>query len=77
MNKQTINRGRQLKFTREYRGFSQHELCLKVEGLSQPNLSKFEKGFDGISEDKLIKIMKVLNWNYEWLDVRTPQLYHY
>lgn len=76
MDIKTINKGRQLKFSRVYRGFSQIELCDKVNGLSQSNLSKFEKGFNCISEKKLIEIMKVLTWNIEWLEVRTPQ-HHY
>lgn len=73
MTRATINQGRQLRISREYRGFSQIELCAKVKGVSQPNLSKFEKGYGGISNDKLKEIMEVLNWNHEWLDVRTPQ----
>jgi hypothetical protein len=41
--------------------------------LSQSNLSKFEKGFEGkISEEKLKEIMKFLDWPYRWLEVPSP-----
>ena len=76
MNRKSVNRGKQLKMAREYRGYSQSELAKQIEGLSQANLSKFEKGFEGmISNEKLIVIMQLLNWPFDWLDVKHPQHY--
>lgn len=57
----------QLTFAREYRGFSQTDLSSMIEGLSQPNLSKFEKGFDTLSNDLIEKIMKRLDFPIEFL----------
>lgn len=57
-----------LKLARQYRGYSQSELCKEVKGLSQSNLSKFEKGYFGmISESKLKEIMEFLNFPYSFL----------
>ena len=76
MNRQSVNRGKQLKMAREYRGFNQSELANKIEGLSQANLSKFEKGFEGmISDEKLKVIMQFLDWPFDWLYVKHPQHY--
>ena len=76
MDKKSINRGRQLKFAREYRGYSQSSLCKEIKGLSQSNLSKFEKGFDGmIKDDKIAEIMKHLNFPIAFLDVIMQPLY--
>jgi len=67
--KMAINKGKQLKFVREYRGFSQSDLSNKIDGLSQSNLSKFEKGFSSVLSDELIeKIMNFLNWPIEFLE---------
>lgn len=61
MNMQSVNRGKQLKMAREYRGYNQNELAKNIYGLSQANLSKFEKGFEGmISDEKLKVIMQFL-----------------
>lgn len=57
----------QITFAREYRGYSQSELASKITGLSQPNLSKHEKGFDVLSNDMVEKIMDFLNFPKEWL----------
>lgn len=63
------NKARQLKLVREVRGYTQAGLCNKIEGLSQANLSRFEKGFTNyISEDKLKNIMMFLEWPYEFLN---------
>lgn len=59
----------QLTFAREYRGITQTELSKMVDGLSQPNLSKFEKGINTLSDDLLHKIMDVLSFPYEFLNV--------
>jgi len=57
-----------LKVAMGYRGVSQTKLCKSVGGLSQPNLSKFLKGYYGcISEYKLKDIMLFLNFPFEFL----------
>lgn len=53
---------KQLIFAREYRGFTQTELANNIQGLSQSNLSKFEKGFDILSDDIQNKIISFLNF---------------
>ena len=76
MNSKSINNGIQLRFAREYRGYSQSNLCKEIKGLSQSNLSKFENGFTGIIyEPKLIEIMKFLNFPIKFLDVRISEPY--
>ncbi len=76
MNRLSVNRGRQLRFVREYRGYTQSKLSKEAKGLSQANLSKFENGFENmIDEDKIIDIMKHLNWNVEWLDIKASNIY--
>jgi Zn-dependent peptidase ImmA (M78 family) len=52
----------QLVFAREYRGYSQTELASMISGLSQSNLSKFEKGFGGLSDDILRRIIGHLDF---------------
>ncbi|MCD8436019.1 XRE family transcriptional regulator [Tenacibaculum dicentrarchi] len=58
---------KQLTFAREYRGFSQTELSSKIAGLSQPNLSKFEKGLETLSEEIINKIISFLDFPIEFL----------
>lgn len=53
---------RQLTLAREYRGYSQSELSNAISGLSQPNLSKFEKGFGGLSEEIIEKLINFLDF---------------
>lgn len=60
---------RQLIFAREYRGYSQTELASKIAGLSQSNLSKFEKGLGGLSEEVLTRIMDFLGFPISFLDL--------
>lgn len=51
-----------------YRGFSQSKLCKQIEGLSQPNLSRFLKGhINSLSIDKLKEIMNYLDWPFDFL----------
>ena len=59
---------RQLTFAREYRGYSQTELADKIEGLSQSNLSKFEKGFGVLSSELISKIIEFLDFPKEFFD---------
>lgn len=58
---------RQLIFAREYRGFSQSELASNIIGLSQSNLSKYEKGFSSLSDDMVLKIVDFLGFPESWL----------
>lgn len=53
---------RQLTFAREYRGYTQTELSDKIGGLSQSNLSKFEKGVDTLSEELIDRVIRFLNF---------------
>lgn len=53
---------RQLIFARQYRGYSQTDLSSKISGLSQSNLSKFEKGVSTLSEEIIDKVILYLNF---------------
>ena len=53
---------KQLTFAREFKGYSQTELSNKIQGLSQSNLSKFEKGLGVLSEDLQKKIIDFLGF---------------
>ena len=76
MDRKSVNKGRQLKFAREYRGYTQISLCKSIKGLSQSNLSKYEKGFEGmIKDEKVEEIMKHLNFPLAFLDVIMQPLY--
>ena len=57
-----------LTVVRNYRGYNQTKLCKNIKGLSQSNLSKFEKGERGVlSIDKLREIMTFLDWPFDFL----------
>src|SRR5690625_7565292 len=58
---------KQLTFAREYRGYSQTDLSSMIDGLSQPNLSKFEKGLSTLSDELLSKIMSFLDFPFDFL----------
>ena len=62
-------KNRQLTFAREYRGYSQSKLASEVPGLSQSNLSKFEKGLGPLSEELIRRIMNVLDFPIEFLNL--------
>lgn len=68
MDKRSINRGRQLRFAREYRCITQSNLCCNIKGLSKSNLDKFEKGFDSLSDEMVERIMRFLEWPVQWID---------
>lgn len=53
---------KQLVFAREYMNISQTELSSKIKGLSQSNLSKFEKGIGSLSPDVLKRIIDYLGF---------------
>lgn len=57
---------KQLIFAREYRGYSQTELSSKIAGLSQSNLSKFEKGIDSLSIEVINSIISFLDFPKEF-----------
>lgn len=62
-----------------YRNISQTKLCKEIEGLSQPNLSKFLKGyFAVISEDKLKAIMQFLDFPFDFLykDIKSIKFFY-
>lgn len=63
------NTHRQLTFAREYRGITQTELASRVSGLSQSNLSKYEKGLSTLSDDLLSRIMDSIGFPMAFLDV--------
>ena len=72
--KESVNRGKQLRFIRILRGLTQIKLCKETKGLSQANLSRFEEGWDNvISDDLLEKIMEKLNFPIGFLDRKSPQ----
>ncbi|NDV47454.1 ImmA/IrrE family metallo-endopeptidase [Paludibacter sp. 221] len=61
---------KQLTFAREYRGISQTELASNITGLSQSNLSKFEKGLGTLSNDVLSKIIDFLGFPESFYKVK-------
>lgn len=63
-------RNQQLIFAREYRGYTQSELSSMIPGLSQSNLSKFEKGLGTLSEELVGRIMKTLDFPMTFLELK-------
>ncbi len=73
-------RNSQLTLAREYRGLTQTDLANRVEGLSQSNLSKFERCAGLLSETALRNIMKALDFPFDFLDKKisnNPESKHY
>lgn len=71
---------RQLIFAREYRGLTQSELASNIVGLSQSNLSKYEKGFGLLSDEMVLKIIDFLGFPESWLEhniSNLPENAHY
>lgn len=66
--KKLRNQGRQMKLARNFRNITQKELCSQIKGLSQSNLSKFEKGLADIKEETKIAVMEYLKWPIGFLD---------
>ncbi len=58
---------KQIIFAREYRGYSQTELASKIVGLSQSNLSKYEKGIGPLSTDVLNRIIDFLDFQLTFM----------
>lgn len=59
---------KQLTFVREYRGYSQTELAANIPGLSQSNLSKFEKGLGNLSSEVIKRIIDFLDFPEEFYE---------
>jgi Zn-dependent peptidase ImmA (M78 family)/transcriptional regulator with XRE-family HTH domain len=72
---------RQLILSREYRGLTQTQLANNITGLSQSNLSKFEKGLGGyLSDDIKAKIIDHLKFPKEFFSLKilnNPENEHY
>lgn len=62
-------KGRQLTFAREYRGYTQKALAAAIHGLSQSNLSKFERGMEILSDDVLRRVMDFLGFPMAFLEI--------
>lgn len=61
---------KQIIFAREYRGYSQTELASKIVGLSQSNLSKYEKGVGTLSSEVLNRIINFLEFPAAFFEKR-------
>ena len=59
---------KQLTFAREYRGYSQSDLAAHIPGLSQSNLSKFEKGISTLSDELINRVYDFLNFPPSFFD---------
>lgn len=59
----------QFIFAREYRGYSQTELASRIGGLSQSNLSKFEKGIGTLSNELINRIIVFLNFPSDFFKI--------
>lgn len=62
-------KAKQLAFVREYLGITQTTLSKSTPGLSQSNLSRFEKGLDIISDDVFVRIVEFLGFPREFYDL--------
>lgn len=65
---------KQLIFAREYRGYTQTDLSSKIDGLSQSNLSKFEKGISLLSDEIILKIIRFLNFPESFFEQKISNL---
>lgn len=62
-------KSKQLAFAREYRGLTQKALSAAISGLSQSNLSKYEKGIESLSDETVERIMLYLNFPVDFLNL--------
>ncbi len=62
-------KSKQLIFAREYRGLTQKALSAAVSGLSQSNLSKYEKGIESLSDETVERIMQYLKFPMGFLNL--------
>ena len=65
----TEMKSKQLTFAREYRGLTQKALSDAISGLSQSNLSKYEKGIGTLSDETVNRIMSFLKFPIGFLDL--------
>lgn len=63
-------KSKQLVFAREYRGLTQKALAAAINGLSQSNLSKYEKGIESLSEENVARIMQYLDFPMNFLNLK-------
>ena len=71
MDKQSINKGKQLRLIREYRGLSHFQLASKIKDVSKDDIVRFEAGFETtIDGQKEIEIMRALRCPCSFLDVK-------
>jgi len=76
MDRQSINRGKQMRTARECRGISLNELCGKLTGISKYRIMRFESGLkDALTAEQINEIMKAINFPVEWLDKRIGNPY--
>ena len=69
-------RSSQLKLAREYRGTTQAELA-RMSNIAQSDISKYEKGYPVLSDEKLKRIMSVLGFPITFLDRDIKVFYDY
>lgn len=62
-------KSKQLVFAREYRGLTQKALSAAISGLSQSNLSKYEKGIGALSEETVERVMRYLGFPMDFLNL--------
>ena len=60
---------KQLTFAREYRSLTQTELSEAIKGLSQSNLSKFERGIGTLSDQIQSRIIEYLDFPIEFFSI--------
>lgn len=51
------NYPRQVRFAREYRGYTKTELVKNIKGLSYAKFNRFDKGFELLPDEMLEKII--------------------
>jgi Zn-dependent peptidase ImmA (M78 family) len=71
---------KQFVFAREFRGYTQTEFSKSIDGLSQSNLSKFEKGFDVLSDKTIDKMIEKLEFPRNFFNKKifnTIEISHY
>ena len=64
-----------ITLAREYKGITQSRLAAEIDGLTQGNLSRIEKGLIGITPELLLKIARYLDFPLSFFNkcqVKTP-----
>lgn len=66
-----INKGKNLKFCREYRGYTRYNLSKHIEGCTAKQIKSYEEGcVNSISDEDIIKIIRFLNWPLSFLYIK-------